>query len=91
MKAHMTTKSKKAILPDDSPLYQGQPFGAQVGDKAYTIRLQQEGEGPDSTLLEEPFLSIDTETLPIVGGEPLVPAIMQVCYPSRRQVVIVPA
>lgn len=87
----MTAKPKKPPPIDESPLYQGKPFAVKVGKKEYTILMQQEGEGPLSTLLEEPFIAADTETTPIVNGEAPIPALLQVCYPLARTVVLVPA
>jgi hypothetical protein len=86
----MTAKSKK-IEFDDSPLYSGNPFNVVINGHEYTIKMHQEGEGPLSTVIEEPFIAADTETTPIVNGEAPTPALLQVCYPLARTVVLVPA
>lgn len=46
---------------------------------------------PPMSLLQEDIIGVDTETEPIEKGKPVVPVIMQVCFPKARLVEIVPA
>lgn len=62
----------------------------EVGQFVYQIYMATAGSVmpvPDT----DPVVSIDTETVPIVPGEPLVPALMQVCNHELRRIDLVPA
>lgn len=67
------------------------PMRITVGDYVYEIRIYDGTNGPILGLEHKSVFAIDTETVKITEGKPIIPAFMQVCCHALRQIDVIPA